>query len=110
MRSDAPTSRQAIYDAVTAKILTALEADPGNPRMPWQRGDACPALPTNAITGQPYRGANILSLWVTGLERGDSSGQWATQRQWTAKGARVRTGETASPIVFYKLCGRPHNL
>ena len=49
-----------------------------------------------------YRGVNILSLWISALERGYDSGEWATLRQWNEKGARVRKGETASPIVFYR--------
>jgi len=82
--------------------VTAIEASPGDPMMPWQRCGARPVLPTNAVTGNAYRGVNILSLWVTALERGYSSGEWATLRQWNEKGACVRKGEKASPIVFYK--------
>jgi antirestriction protein ArdC len=59
-------------------------------------------LPTNAVTRQAYRGVNILSLWVTALERGYANGEWATLRQWNEKGAHVRKGEKASAIVFYK--------
>ncbi len=91
-----------IYETITAKLLAAIEASPGDPIMPWQRGGTRPVLPTNAVTGQAYRGVNILSLWVTALERGYGSGEWATLRQWNEKGARVRKGEKASPIVFYK--------
>jgi antirestriction protein ArdC len=102
MRSQAQEPRQSIYETITAKILAAIEANPGDPIMPWQRGGARPVLPTNAVTGQDYRGVNILSLWVTALERGYGSGEWATLRQWNEKGACVRKGEKASPIVFYK--------
>ena len=102
MRSQAEKPRQNIYDTITAKILAAIEANPGDPIMPWQRGGARPVLPTNAVTGHAYRGVNILSLWVSALERGYSSGEWATLRQWNEKGACVRKGEKASPIVFYK--------
>jgi antirestriction protein ArdC len=102
MRSQAQRPHQTIYETITAKILAAIEANPGDPIMPWQRGGARPVLPTNALTGQAYRGVNILSLWVTALERGYSSGEWATLRQWNEKGACVRKGEKASPIVFYK--------
>ena len=102
MRSDAQRSRQSIYETITAKILAAIEASPGEPIMPWQRGGVSPVLPTNAVTGQAYRGVNILSLWVTALERGYSSGEWATLRQWNEKGVRVRKGERASPIVYYR--------
>src|SRR3990170_3214132 len=102
MHSHAESPRRNIYDIITAKILAAIEANPGDPIMPWQRGGARPVLPTNAVTGQAYRGVNILSLWVTALERGYSSGEWATLRQWNEKGACVRKGEKASPIVFFK--------
>ena len=92
----------SIYETITAKLLAAVAADPGDPIMPWQRGGTGPVLPINAVTRQFYRGVNILSLWVTALERGYQSGEWATLRQWNAKGAQVRKGEKASPIVFYK--------
>ena len=102
MRSQAQKPRQNIYETITSKLLAAIEASPGDPIMPWQRGGTQPVLPTNAVTGQAYRGVNILSLWVAALERGYDSGEWATVRQWNEKGAHVRKGEKASPIVFYK--------
>jgi antirestriction protein ArdC len=102
MQTATAKSRQSIYEMITAKLIAAIESDPGNPIMPWQRGGTRPVLPTNAVTGQADRGVNILSLWVTALERGYSSGEFATLRQWNEKGAKVRKGEKASPIVFYK--------
>jgi antirestriction protein ArdC len=102
MRSQAQKPRSDIYQTITSKLLAAIEASPGDPIMPWQRGGTQPVLPTNAATGQAYRGVNILSLWVSALERGYDSGEWATLRQWNEKGAHVRKGEKASPIVFYK--------
>lgn len=102
MRAKTEKSRSDIYETITEKLLAAIEANPGDPIMPWQRGGTQPVLPTNAITGQAYRGVNILSLWVSALERGYDSGEWATLRQWNEKGTHVRRGETASPIVFYR--------
>ena len=102
MRSQARKPRSDIYDTITSKLLAAIEASPGEPIMPWQRGGTRPVLPTNAVTGQAYRGVNILSLWVAALERGYARGEWATLRQWNEKGAHVRKGEKASTIVFYK--------
>jgi antirestriction protein ArdC len=78
---------------ITAKLLAAIEANPGEPIMPWQRAGTQPVLPTNAVSGQAYRGANILSLWVSALERGYDSGEWATLRQWNEKGARAQGRE-----------------
>jgi antirestriction protein ArdC len=102
MPSQAQKPRSDIYETITSKLLAAIEANPGDPIMPWQRGGTQPVLPTNAVTGQAYRGVNILSLWITALERGYGSGEWATYKQWGAKGCQVRHGEKASPIVFYK--------
>ena len=102
MPSETQNPRQSIYETITNKIMAAIESSPGEPVMPWQRGGARPVLPVNAHTGQAYRGVNILSLWVTALERGYLSGEWATLKQWNAKGAHVRKGEKASPIVFYR--------
>lgn len=102
MPSDPQKSRTTIYETITSAILTAIATDPGDPIMPWQRSGARPVLPTNAVTGQAYRGVNILSLWVTALERGYGSGTFATLRQWNQVGAHVRKGEKASPIVFYR--------
>jgi len=110
MQTENAKLRQTIYETITATLLAAVESNPGDPIMPWQRGGTRPVLPTNAVTGQAYRGVNILSLWVTALQRGYGSGGFATLRQWNEKGAKVRKGEKASPIVFYKLCGWPHNL
>ncbi len=80
-----------IYATITEKLLAAIEDNPGDP-----------VLPVNAVTGQAYRGVNVLILWISALERGYDSGEWATLRQWNEKGAHVRKGEKASPIVFYK--------
>jgi len=102
MVSSLSKSRSSIYETITDKILAAIESGPGDPVMPWQRAGARPVLPVNAATRQAYRGVNILSLWVTALERGYASGEFATFRQWQAKGATVRKGEKASPIVFYR--------
>jgi antirestriction protein ArdC len=102
MCSQAEKPRQGIYETITSQLLAAIESSPGDPIMPWQRGGTRPVLPTNAATGHAYRGVNILSLWVAALDRGYNSGEWATYKQWGAKGCQVRKGEKASPIVFYK--------
>ena len=102
MVSSLSKSRPSIYETITDKILAAIESGPGDPVMPWQRSGARPVLPVNAATRQAYRGVNILSLWVTALEHGYASGEFATFKQWHAKGAKVRKGEKASPIVFYR--------
>ncbi len=96
------TTRPDIYQTITAKIVAAVEASPGEPVMPWQRAGFQAVLPKNAVTDHAYRGVNILPLWVTALDRGYETGLFATYKQWAAIGAQVRQGETAAPIVFYR--------
>src|SRR6056297_1584167 len=90
-----------IYAEVTSAIIAAIEADPGDPVMPWHRGGAN-QVPKNAATGHEYQGVNILNLWVTAQAAGYDSNAWATYRQWRQVGAQVRKGEKASVIIFYK--------
>jgi antirestriction protein ArdC len=56
--------RTNLYDDVTAKIISELEAG----RFPWvqpwgKTGTAAPGLPRNALTGSNYSGVNVLILW-----------------------------------------------
>ncbi len=109
MATDTSSNRFSIYETITNKIIAAIEAGPGDPVMPWQRGGVRLVLPMNAATGQAYRGVNILSLWVTALQRGYDSGEFATLKQWNGKGATVRKGEKATPIVFYREIDKSNN-
>jgi antirestriction protein ArdC len=93
-----------LYATVTEKIILAIEAgvEAGTGKMPWHSMGAPVALPINAVTGQAYRGGNVLALWVSALVRKYSSGMWATYKQWQDIGAQVRKGEQGTVIVFYK--------
>ena len=97
------TEKQSLYERVTATILQQIEANPGSPTMPWhRRAGSAVYIPRNATTEAHYRGMNILMLWMAADIAGYKSGNWATYRQWGAKGGQVRRGEKASPILFFK--------
>ena len=85
-------------DALTAKLIDAMEGDPGQWTKPWTAG----ALPANATTGRRYNGTNVLLLSLTAGEREYTSNRWATFKQWKDAGSMVRKGERSSVIVFYK--------
>lgn len=70
--------------------------------MPWHVTGADRFAPTNAATGKPYRGVNVVALWIDAETAGYTSGSWATYRQWTELGAQVRRGAKSSAIVFYQ--------
>ena len=88
---------QEALDSLTAKLIDAMESDPGSWTQPW-RG----TLPANGVTGRRYSGSNILLLGLTAGERGYESSRWATFKQWKDAGCSVRKGERSSVVVFYK--------
>lgn len=90
-----------IHQYVTDRIVAAIEANPGEFRMPWQRAGSTNTLPRNAVTKQPYRGVNTLSLWVA-TELTQCAPQFASYRQWASIGAQVRKGEKGHLVVFFK--------
>jgi antirestriction protein ArdC len=95
-------SKSDVYTAITAKIIAAIEAGTGTFQMPWHGGLVPPAFPENAATGKPYRGGNVVALWVEAQVRRYISGYWASYLQWKNLGAQVRKGERGALILFYK--------
>jgi len=95
-------SRQDIHAEITNKLIKAIEANPGEPVMPWRRSGNPLWLPVNALTGKRYNGINIISLWVAAETASYAAPLWATYRQWHQLDAQVRQGEKASLVVFYK--------
>jgi antirestriction protein ArdC len=98
--------RADIHQAITDKIIAAIEAGVGDFIMPWHRQKGG-SKPKNVLTGNFYRGINILALWVEAQANGYSSNLWGTYRQWSEKGAQVRKGAKASCSVFYKQISIP---
>jgi len=96
-------SKLDVYQAITDKIIAAIEAGAPEYHMPWHRSQASVTRPVNALTGSQYRGVNVLSLWADAMFRDYETGYWATYRQWKSLGAQVRKDSRGSMIVFYKL-------
>jgi hypothetical protein len=94
--------RRDIHAEITTKLIASIEADPGQPSMPWRRSSGPLFMPTNALTGNVYNGINIVSLWVSAELGGFTAPIWATYRQWSELGAQVRKGEKSSLVIFYK--------
>lgn len=97
------TSKPTLYESVTQSIITAIEANPGKPAMPWHRDATAPLfVPENALTRKAYQGINTVVLWVSAQQQGFTSPIWATYRQFAELGCQVRKGEKSTPVVFYK--------
>jgi antirestriction protein ArdC len=105
-------SNTEIYQAVTDKIIQALETGTVPWRRPWSGGGA--NVPRNAVTNRPYRGGNIFWLGFMGMLAGYQENRWLTFKQAMAakgtfkgqKGDACRKGTTAllwKPIVKAKV-------
>ncbi len=91
-----------LYDAVTRRIVAALEAGAPPWIQPWGSHPADP-YPINLSTGRAYRGVNVLLLNLQAAACGYARNRWMTYRQALAIGAHVRKGATGTPVVLFKL-------
>jgi antirestriction protein ArdC len=92
---------QSLHDAVTARIISELEAGRFPWVQPWASSGGPPlGLPQNAATGRVYSGINILLLWAAAAEQGRSSQRWLTFKQALALGGSVRKGEKGTMVVY----------
>lgn len=96
------SERFDIHQHITDQIIAAIEGGVGEFQLPWHRASSAIFRPTNIASKKPYRGVNILSLWVASENKHFTSGIWGTYRQWAEIGAQVRKGEKSTYIVFYK--------
>jgi len=94
-------NRASLYDEVTGRIVSELEAG----RFPWvqpwgKTGGIAPGLPRNALTARPYSGVNVLILWGAVIEHGFPSQSWLTFRQAQEAGGCIRKGERGQTVVY----------
>jgi antirestriction protein ArdC len=93
--------RQDVYESITNQIIAELEA--GAP--PWLQPWSSPhmagrvALPLRH-NGVPYRGVNVISLWMQALANGFTSAIWMTFKQAAEIGGHIRKGEKGSLVVY----------
>ena len=81
-----------VYSMVTERIISQLE----NGAIPWKKPWAkCLDGIFNRITRKPYSLLNQLLLL--------HGGEYATFKQWDQIGGRVKKGEKAEIVVFWKL-------
>jgi antirestriction protein ArdC len=98
--ADAP-ERIKLYDEVTARIITELEAGRVPWVQPWGRsGGAEAGLPRNALTARNYSGVNVLILWGAVIAHGYPSQSWLTFKQALEAGGNVIKGERGTTVVY----------
>jgi antirestriction protein ArdC len=101
-RAHAGRDRTSLYQEITDKIITQLEAG----RVPWVQpwGTAAAkvslTMPKNAATRRHYSGINVLILWGAVIECGFMTQNWLTFRQALGLGGNVRKGEHGTTVVY----------
>lgn len=98
----ATTNRKDCYAEITAAIIADLEKGIRPWVKPWVSGSKTPSRPLRS-TGEPYRGINVLCLWLAADRAGYRSNYWFTYNQARDLGAHVRKGEKSSPVVYANL-------
>ncbi len=89
-----------IYAQVTNSIIAALEKGTPPWVRPWRDSDA---MPSNLVTGKPYRGINVIMLYVEASSCSYTDNRWLTFRQANDIGVRIRKGEHGTQIIFYRM-------
>src|ERR1700687_812096 len=93
--------RLDVYARVTNQIVAELEAGVRPWVQPWYAahtaGEVSRPLRFNAV---PYRGINVVLLWLPALRQHFQSPLWMTYRQAAELGGQVRRGEKGSLVVY----------
>lgn len=87
------TSRKDVKQELVDLVVSYMEK---NQRLPWDKGTFNVA-PLNAITGKEYNGINDTVLELAGI----GTLEFATFKQISDKGGKVKKGAHGLPVVYY---------
>lgn len=99
MRKPRSDTKPSPAETITRDIIDRLEAGTRPWVRPWTGGTISRPLRS---CGTPYRGINVLWLWMAAEAGGFSSPFWLTYHQAQLLGGQVRKGERGTIAVFYK--------
>ncbi len=90
-----------LYTRITNRIIAELESGTRPWLKPWNAEHAAGRI-TRPLrhNGIPYRGINVLTLWMTATARGYACPIWLTYKQAQELGAQVRKGEHGEFVVY----------
>ncbi len=91
-----------IYEAVTSTILASLRRGVVPWKKPWH---TAASLPMNIATRKPYRGVNVFLLALAPY----TDHRWLSFKQAEELGGRVRRGERATMVIFWKQWEKPED-
>ncbi|MDR6671199.1 zincin-like metallopeptidase domain-containing protein [Rhizobium sp. 1399] len=95
-------ARTDTYQRITDTIVEALEAGTRPWMKPWSAQNIGGTFPRPVrSTGEPYRGINVLLLWIASAAHGFQFDRFMTYKQAQGLGGQVRKGEKGTTIVKY---------
>ncbi|MER2554979.1 MAG: zincin-like metallopeptidase domain-containing protein [Thauera sp.] len=93
--------KQDVYTRVTDTILAALEQGTRPWMQPWDAAHAAgPVSRPLRHNGTPYKGVNVLMLWLAAMEKGYTAPIWMTYDQAKELGGYVKKNEHGSLVVY----------
>jgi antirestriction protein ArdC len=93
--------RKDVYSRVTDRIIADLEQGVRPWVKPWNAEHLAGRI-TRPLrhNGTPYRGINVVMLWMAAVAQGYACPIWMTFRQAKELGGFVRKGETGALVVY----------
>lgn len=93
--------RKDVYGRVTEKIIADLEQGVRPWVKPWNAEHLAGRI-TRPLrhNGTPYRGINVVMLWMAAVAQGYACPIWMTFQQAKELGGFVRKGETGTLVVY----------
>jgi len=88
-----------LYREITSQITELMQQHGSDWTRPWT---TTAGGPSNALTGDNYKGINTLLLNLQANDKGYRLPYWATFKQWRMKGGKVLPGQKGTLCVFYK--------
>ena len=95
-------ARTDTYQRITDTIVSALEAGTRPWMQPWSATNIGSSFPRPLrSTGEPYRGINVILLWIASAANNFQHDRFMTYKQAQERGGQVRKGEKGTTIVKY---------
>jgi antirestriction protein ArdC len=90
-----------VYAKLTDQIVISLEKGVKPWFQPWTStfGGRAISRPLR-FNGKPYRGINVIMLWITAEIEGYSNPYWMTFKQAKELGGHVRKGQRGADVIF----------
>jgi antirestriction protein ArdC len=89
---------KAMQLELTEYVVSQLEAG-----LTWRKAwSTMSAMPNSVSSGLNYKGGNVAWLWYIEQKKGYGCSQWGTFNAWKKEGGKVRKGEKATKIMFFK--------